>query len=128
MEKGVGIMGNPIKERNIVVCILLSFVTCGIYGIVWFISLTDDVRAAGGDNDLSGGKAVLYSIITCGIYTFYWAYKMGKEMAVVKAKNGMSGEDNSVLYLILNIFGLSIVTWCLIQNDLNVIATTEQGA
>lgn len=31
-----------IKERNIVLCILLSIITCGIYGIYWFCTLTDD--------------------------------------------------------------------------------------
>ena len=44
---------NAIKERNIGVCILLTLVTCGIYGIFWFISLTDDMRVASGDDRLS---------------------------------------------------------------------------
>lgn len=49
-----------ISRKNIVTCILLSFITCGIYGIIWFISLTDDVRIASGDERLSGGKAFLF--------------------------------------------------------------------
>ena len=28
-----------VKERNVVVCILLTIITCGIYGIIWFVSL-----------------------------------------------------------------------------------------
>ena len=31
-----------LKKRDLVTTIILSFVTCGIYGIVWFIGLTDD--------------------------------------------------------------------------------------
>lgn len=120
-------MGNPIKERNIVLCIVLSLITCGIYSIVWFISLTDDVRVASGDNTLSGGKAFLFTIITCGIYSFFWAYKMGKAMAIAKAKDGINGEDNSVLYIILQIFGLGIVNYCLIQNDLNNLKLTTNN-
>ena len=27
----------PIKNKNIAVCIILSIVTCGIYGIIWMI-------------------------------------------------------------------------------------------
>ena len=30
-----------LPTRNIVTCILLSFITCGIYGIYWFIVMTD---------------------------------------------------------------------------------------
>ena len=111
-----------VQKRNIVTCILLSIVTCGIYAIVWFISLTDDVRVVSGDTRLSGGKAFLFTLVTCGIYGYYWAYLMGKAMLQAKNKNNLPAEDNSVIYLILQIFGLGIVNYCLIQSDLNAIA------
>ena len=38
-----------MKEKNIALCIILSIFTCGIYGIIWFISMTDDtVRLSDG--------------------------------------------------------------------------------
>lgn len=75
-----------IKKRDIVTSIILSFVTCGIYAIIWFISLTDDVGQVSGDERLSGGKCFLLTLITCGIYGYYWAYLMGKAMMQAKAK------------------------------------------
>lgn len=117
---------SPIKERNIAVCIILTIITCGIYGIVWFVSITDDMKYASGDQSLSGGMAFLLTLVTCGIYGIYWAYKMGKASAVAKANHGLQGEDNSVLYLILQIFGLGLINYCLIQNDLNNISTLVQ--
>lgn len=114
-----------IKEKNIVTCIILSIITCGIYGIVWFINMTDDAAYANEDRDFSGGKAFLFSIITCGIYGLYWNYKMGKELYEAKEKKGMRASDNSVLYLILAILGLGIVNYCLIQSDLNDLATEK---
>lgn len=117
---------SPIKERNIVVCILLSIITCGIYGIVWFISLTDDMRYVSGDQSLSGGMAFLLTLVTCGIYGYFWAYKMGKATAVAKANRGLPGDDNSILYLILQFLGLGIVIYCIAQNDLNGMATPIQ--
>ena len=111
-----------IKRRDIVTSILLSFVTCGIYGIFWFISITDDARIVSGDDRLSGGKCFLLTLVTCGIYGFYWAYLMGKAIMQAKAKNDMPADDNAMLYLILQIFGLGIVVYCLVQNDLNAIA------
>lgn len=119
---------SPIKERNIAVCIILTIITCGIYGIVWFVSMTDDMKYASGDQSLSGGMAFLLTLITCGIYGYFWAYKMGKAGAVAKANRGMSGDDNSVLYLVLQILGLGIVNYCLIQNDLNHMVTPSQNA
>lgn len=115
-----------IKERNIVVAILLSLLTCGIYGIYWFITLTDDASKANGDPDFTGVKAFLFTLITCGIYAIYWNYKIGKEMYEANQKQGINASDNSVLYLILSIFGLSIITYCLVQNELNVLARQNQ--
>ena len=35
-----------IQERNIVTCIILSIITCGIYGIYWEICLVNDLNVA----------------------------------------------------------------------------------
>lgn len=112
-----------IKKRDLVTSIILSIVTCGIYGIVWFIGLTDDAKAASNDETLqSGGMAFLLTLITCGIYGFFWAYKMGKAINKARVEKGMTDDDKSTLYIILQIFGLGIVNYALMQNDLNEIA------
>ena len=113
-----------IKERNIVTCIILSIITCGIYGIVWFIQMTDDAAFASGDNSMSGGMAFLLTLVTCGIYGYYWAYKMGKIVYDAKVKRGLRASDNAVLYLILQLFGLGIVNYCIMQSDLNEMANS----
>ena len=63
----------------------------------------------------SGGMVLVFTIITCGIYGWYWLYKMGDRCDRIKGMNGSSG----ILYLILGIFGLSIVSYCLIQDTIN---------
>lgn len=118
-------MGTPgIQRKEIVTAILLSIITCGIYGIIWFISLTNDANTASGEpNQTSGGMAFLFTILTCGIYSLYWAYQMGKKMEIAGRRTGRQINDNSILYLVLSIFGLGIVNYCLIQNDLNTMAS-----
>lgn len=114
-----------MTKKNIATQIILSIITCGIYGIVWFITLTDDAANASDDHSMSGGVALLLTIVTCGLYGIYWAYKMGKIMMAAKEKAGLAANDNSVLYLILQIFGLGIVNYCLIQSDLNEIVDAK---
>ena len=113
------------KERNIATCIIFSILTCGIYGIYWFICLTDEVNQEADQKIASGGSALLFTILTCGIYSYYWAYKMGKNMQNVNEKHGINSSDNSVLYLVLQFVGLGIVSYCLIQSDLNRLATSN---
>ena len=104
-----------MANRNIAVCIILSIVTCGIYGLYWMYQIN---RAACEVNpnewSTDGGLVILLSIVTCGIYSIYWNYKMGKAFRVLPGSS-----DNSILYLVISIIGLSIVNYCIIQSDIN---------
>lgn len=112
-----------MKKKNIATCIILSIITCGIYGIYWFVNLTDDAARVNEDPNFSGGKAILFTLITCGIYSFYWYYKMGKEIYEARTKRGLVSSDQSVLYIILAVLGLGIVNYCLMQDELNELST-----
>lgn len=108
-----------LPNRNIALAVIFSILTCGIYGIYWFICLTDEANAVSGETGPSGGVSFLLTLITCGIYGIYWAYKMGQKLHTAGEKHNKPIGDNSILYLILSIFGLGIVNYCLMQNDLN---------
>lgn len=112
-----------IERRNIAVCIVLTLVTCGIYGIYWIVCLTNDVNTVSGDvNGTSGGMVVLLTIVTCGIYGIYWAYKQGEKLDFTKNNRGIPSSNSGVLYLILQIFGFEIIAYALMQNELNKLA------
>ncbi len=115
----------PIEERNIAMVIILSLITCGIYGIYWFVKMTDEAKQLSSSDNAGGGLAFVYTLITCGIYTIYWNYKMGKNMYEAGQKYEINIEDNSVIYLVLSLFGLGIVSECLMQNDLNKFANVR---
>lgn len=104
-------------ERNIGIAILLSIITCGIYAIYWFITLTNEVNAKYGDpNATSGGVAFLLTLVTCGIYGYFWAYKLGEKVDAIK---GNPAGNSNILYLVFEIFGLNIVTLALAQDSIN---------
>lgn len=103
-----------VGRREIVTAIILSIVTCGIYGIIWFVSLTNEINAlTGKTNDTSGGMCFLLGLVTCGIYTYYWAYKLGEKCDQLKGSN-----DSRILFLILMFF-CPIVTYALAQDTIN---------
>lgn len=115
-------MISRVEQRDVVVAIILSLVTCGIYGIYWFIKITDDCAKASGDDSITGGVSFLLNIITCGIYGIYWSYQMGKRLETAQEKRNLNSTDNSVLYLILSVLRLDIVNWIIIQSELNKLA------
>lgn len=73
-------------------------------------------------NATSGGMVILLSIITCNVYMWYWLYKQGDAIDQVKASRGLPSGNSGILYLILEIFGLGIVSYALMQNELNQLA------
>ena len=113
-----------VENKNIVTCILLSFVTCGIYGIIWFVNMVNDVNTVCQDEKSSqgGGTVFLLTLVTCGIYGIIWFYNAGKRMNAAGTKYNLPISDNSVMYLVLSLIGLSLVNYCLVQSDLNKFA------
>lgn len=110
-------MGN--RARNIAVCVILSIVTCGIYTIYWMIVLNDEVLEALQEDGTSGGMVFLFTLITCGIYGLYWAYQMGQRIDRLNSRYGRYTDNSGLLYLLLCLFGLSIVFYGVAQNELN---------
>lgn len=109
-----------IEKRSIPLCIVLSIVTCGIYAIYWFVKLTDDTNQITNDpNATSGGIAFLLTLVTCGIYGIYWAYKQGEKLDNLKAQRGLPTSSQAILYLILELFGLGIIAYALMQDEIN---------
>ena len=114
-------MNTAIQERNIALYIILTIITCGLFGIYWLIVLADDMNAAAADGDETSGAVVfLLTLITCGIYGLYWSYKQGERIDKMNGTQGSTG----ILYLILDLFGFAIIVYALIQNELNKRATT----
>ena len=117
-----------IQERNIVVAIVLSLVTCGIYALYWVYKMTEEMKELSGDESLNGVMAVLLPLVTCNIYGLIWSYKVGIAVPAARAKVGQTGEDKSILFLVLEFVGLSIVTFALLQNEINEIVKANPNA
>lgn len=108
-----------IQRREVGLAIVFTILTCGFYGIYWFVKITDEAGWLSDDNSTSGGMALLLSIVTCGIYKYFWNYKMGKLMYQAHEKYGRVPTDNSILYLILSILQLDIISYAIIQSEIN---------
>ena len=113
-----------MKKRNIAGCIILTFVTLGIYGIYWFVKLTNETnRLAPEEATMSGGLAFLVTICTLGIYGLYWAYKLGKKIDIISGNQRNTG----VLYMLISLVGFGIISHALAQDELNHAVDRQNG-
>ncbi|MBR1472098.1 MAG: DUF4234 domain-containing protein [Lachnospiraceae bacterium] len=109
-----------IQKRDIVISIVLSFVTCGIYSIYWYYKLVEESDVFTGHQDgQSAGVVVLLHFVTCGIYTFIWMYQCGERIDRRNAAMGLPASNNAIIYLLLALTGFMIVDLALLQNEIN---------
>jgi uncharacterized sodium:solute symporter family permease YidK len=106
-----------IKSRSIVTAVLLTIITCGIYGIYWVIVMTRDAISVKDPAD--SGVLEIVLMLFLPFLGFFMAERKFYEGC---QDRGITHADNSILYLILGLVGLGIVNCCMMQNDLNKIA------
>ena len=101
-------VGGPLKsDRSLLVVILLSIVTCGIYAYYFIYTVARDVNVAcAGDGKETAGliKFILLSMITCGIYSIYWYYALGDRLHENAPRYGMQFTET----------GTTVILWLLI--------------
>lgn len=127
----------PLKtDRDIAMYIILSIVTCGIYGY-WFIyKLAQDANVVcANDGEETPGLLVyiLLSIVTCGIYSYYWTYKLANRLQNNAPRYGITiteGGSDILLWLVLGYFSCSITVYIgmhiLIKNMNSICAAYNQ--
>lgn len=112
-----------IQRRSIGLCIVLSIVTCGVYSLYWLYCMAEDVNlVTARPGAASGGLVLLLSIVTCGIYGLYWLYRAGDDLDRRRIDQGQPAGHLGILYLLLAVFGFGIVSYALLQSELNEYA------
>lgn len=114
-EKMINTGNMNMVERNIVMVLILSIITCGIYSLYWTYVTAEALN----EEDKTTPElmnyviAILLGIVTCGIFTIYWNYTFYKKSDVALNSN------NFLINFILSIFGFSIVSTLIVQSDIN---------
>ena len=107
-----------IEKRSIPMAVVFSLVTCGLYMLYWEYKILDSMYKAN-NQPSSAGVDVLLSLVTCGIYGLYMLYQAGKMESRAMEAYGLPPRDDAFLYVLLGVFGLGIVSFCILQSNLN---------
>lgn len=109
---GAAYAGERLKDdRGLLSYILLSIITCGIYGYYFLYKMAHDVNiACDGDGESTTGLVgfIVLSFVTCGIYSFYWYYKIGNRLSNNAPRYGLNFQENGTTVLLWCVFGMLI--------------------
>lgn len=114
-----------IQRKNFWAFIGLTLVTCGIYGIIFWVQTVKDINTilqGDGEDTTDYIVVLLLSLVTCGIYTFFWYYKLGERLSKNDSRYGLQIKETGSTYLLWMILGSFIAVgpfvgiYLLIQN------------
>ena len=91
------------SDRSLMVYILLSLVTCGIYSYIFLYHLSKDVNiVCDGDGKTTPGlgKLILLTFVTCGIYSYIFWYNLGNRLASNAPRYGLQFQENGTTVLL----------------------------
>jgi hypothetical protein len=121
----------PLKtDRSLLMFVLLSIVTCGIYYYIFVYQMIKDVNVAcEGDGEETPGLLmfVLLSIVTCSIYAYIWYYKIGDRLCNNCARYGMPTTENGTAVLLWMLFGRFLccvgpfIAWNILITNTNTV-------
>lgn len=99
-----------MKRRSVALVIVLTLITFGIYGIVWYVASKEELNAA---HQADLPTAWLLIVPFANIY-WIWRFAGGVEKAT-----GQSAPVNFLLLFLLSVIGMGII-----QSKFNEIATS----
>ncbi len=107
-------------EKNIILCVIQTVFTFGVYGLIWLYSIAKKIQLLNEESKEVLGEFLL--ILFVPFYIFFWMNKAGLRLSEGARKQQIELPNNGTLYWVLTLFGLVVVTYAMIQNDLNKIA------
>ena len=116
----------PENMRNLVSFVVLMVCTLGIYFFYWVFKTTE---YANRDRNSAQQSPLVQLLLVMFIpyYELYWFYKTSKKLSNLGEPFEVFN-DNSIVTLILAIFGLDIIGAVILQDQINRIEAVRSGA
>jgi hypothetical protein len=106
--------------RSIVVDIILTIVTCGIWSLYWQFKQMETLNAWLQRHDFSFALWLLLSLVTCGIFAIYYEYKMAQGINEIQESNSFRvSRELPLICVLLSVFGLGIASLAIQQSEIN---------
>ncbi len=101
-------MTNAVRERSFITYILLSIITFGIYPIVYWTKVSNEVNIlceGDGKKTMKYVYAWLLNFVTFGIFGIIWEYQLAKRLRDNAARYNLNFSESGALVAFLDTFG-----------------------
>jgi hypothetical protein len=102
-RSGIRCLGPVPPERGMVLNVLLTFFTCGLWALVWAYQIGQDINEHARTQKVNPGMDVLLAIVTCGLWGFYILWRYPDALAEIERDEGTQPNDLALVCLLLGI-------------------------
>lgn len=98
-----------IRERSFLVFLLLTVVTCGIYPIIFYCLMNEDMNIicnGDGKDNPNCIIVILLMFITCGIYGIIWMYNQANRLQDEGNRYGLNIREDGTTILLWYLLGI----------------------
>lgn len=90
------------QNRSPASVVLLTIVTCGIYGLYWYYTMMKDMNGALNEQRFSPGTMILLCFF-CPPVLYYVLYKLDQGLVELGMKENLTYASNFVMWLLLTL-------------------------
>lgn len=106
--------------RSIVLGIVLSILTLGIYYFYWQYKQMETLNAWLGREEYNFWLWLVLYILTCSIFELYYEYKMAKGINEIQENNSLRvNGDLALICVLISIFSLGLAATAIQQWEVN---------
>ncbi|MBE6546129.1 MAG: DUF4234 domain-containing protein [Ruminococcaceae bacterium] len=107
-----------MKKRSVAAVIILTLITCGIYGVYWAYVVADALKKESEKIRISPAIYLVLMLFVSSAAMALLGYEANDVINDIKLRRGAKTDDNLILWVVLGAF-LPIVVIGLIQNEIN---------
>ncbi|HKE16695.1 MAG TPA: DUF4234 domain-containing protein [Kofleriaceae bacterium] len=108
-----------MRERSVLGVVLLTFITCGLYAIYWFVATKREMVERGADIPTAW-------LLVIPFVNIWWQWKWAGGVEHV-TRGRMTQVTSFVLLFVLSLFGVGFIGMAVVQSALNEAIRHEPG-
>lgn len=116
-----------LRNRSPAIVLILTLITCGLYGLVWMWQVGNELKEELRLSDQNPGLDVVLTILTATIWGYVVVYRYARQTAEAQSRAGVPPNDLSLAAVILAVVGLWFVSFALLQIELNKVWAAKTG-
>lgn len=122
-----------MKRRETWTVVVLTYLTCGVYGLYWQYVTTDELKSTTDRDDLNPLIDLLITLLCCGVWAIYVQYRNAQVVHASIASRGLPHEDRSQFILIMHLLTVvtgitGIIAMAVLQDEYNRLADQDVDA